>query len=243
MRGISVQKGTEVRIQIEGEKWAQGSKVIGQVDVKGPHPGTKLRVVLAHAKDKKVKEKSPDAFDVQEELNFDQPSSQKFEFSLPLNARVTDKSSSLYVLYGLSENINELGLLKLTVLPHPHIQDAIDAISITHRFVLKSLNSTKDGKAEACFVPPSAKEFVMVKEANASFEVTPQELALDLELVVDEIDTVSAGLKMKKVKKNFQKLFPLKEALHSFNQRINKSLIENAWAELMTESKSGQLKI
>lgn len=240
MRGISIQKGTEVRIQVEGENWKQGATVSGQVEVRNSKTPSTLRVILAHARDKKVKEKSSDAFDVVDTKTFESVgSTQTFEFALPLNAKITDKSSSLYVLYGLNDGLSDLGLLKLTVHPHQHIQDAIEAISITHRFVLKSLNATKECKAEACFIPPSAKEFVLVKEANASFEVTQTELLLDLEMVVDEIDTVSAGLKMKKVKKNFSRAFPLKELLHSFNQRVNKEVIEIAWEELINESKAG----
>lgn len=245
MRGVSVQKGNEVRIQVDGETWAQGATVSGSVEVRGAKfpENAKYRVILAHGLERKVKEKLADAFTVLDEKTLEQNNSaQKFEFSLPLNAMVTDKTTSLYLLYGLNEGLNELGSLRLTVIPHQHIQDAIDAISVTHRFVVKAITAGKKGQVEVKFTPPSAKEFTLMKEAWADFTLTEKELLLEVTLNLEEIDTVAAGLKMKKTKKSFESVFAMGDLLHSFNQRVNKTVIEKNWQEILEQSKSNPLK-
>jgi hypothetical protein len=251
MKGTVFQKEVEVKIEAQGESWRPGDTVQGQYWIKNhssvPYDASQVEVALCHGDEKAVKAKEEGAFDfysspisspgsiVSQELS----GPFAFQFPLPLHAPVTDKKSSLYLVYGKKEN--RAGMLRLTVLMHPHIEDALLAVETAHRFVRKSVNAGKKGWVDVKLDPPDGKEYSMVEQLVLSFFLTRETLKMEAEFTVKTVDGMVAGLKFKKEKKNFEMEWPVSELLHSFNQRVNKEKVEKAFADMLLALRGGDV--
>lgn len=234
MKGTSFQKGVELKVFIEGETWHQGGQIEGTLSPILKSSQTlpaDLTLAIAPGTEKKVKTKSPDAFLLSESLPI-QRNGEQFFCNLPVNAEVTDKTSSLYLIYGFPSTFAHL---KLTILPHIHLQDVIDVISHHFRFPVKSVSTGIKVK----FDPPASKEWTFLEQLVLHLTLQEDHIEANLEFTKKEIDALSAGLKAKTAKKNIARSWPLKGFLHEFNQRINKDLITESLEQVFQEYRSG----
>lgn len=221
MKGMSFQNGTEFKVIIEGESWSQGGVIRGRIESK---PHSPVQVYLAEGTDKKVKAKSADAFVVLQEstspaLPFD------WSFQLKLSERISDKSSSLYLLYGNQDSLEKLGQLRLTILPHIHVKDMIDLCTMQFRFALKTLNASKSGSTEIKFGPPSNKDWSFLEELVVHAKLDDQTLQTKFLFHRKEIDGTKGGLATKKVTREIDRKWNISQIVHDFNQRLNKEIV------------------
>ena len=184
MKGTIFKDGIEYGLFIDGESWAQGDKVNGQLKLK--NHGEKslnisnVKVGLALGKFKKIKSKDSKAFEIVNQKTFDEgaklpakgEAELDWEFGLSQNCPITDKTGSLYVLYGANEDDLENGHLQLNVIPKNVFLQYFDIFEKFFRFKVKDYKSKRDA-IEAKLVPPKSKEFsnliglnIVIKEVN-----------------------------------------------------------------------------
>ncbi len=99
MKGFSVQGGMEYRVNVSGEKWNQGDAL--EVEIRTADQA-RIFIAVAEGNDKKIRSKSEDAFEILESKEGSGPGLTA-RFRLPENSRITDKSGSLYLLYGSAD--------------------------------------------------------------------------------------------------------------------------------------------
>jgi hypothetical protein len=231
MKGMSFQNGVEFRITIEGESWNQGTTIKGRIESK---PAAKAQILLAEGLDKKVKAKSPDAFVILEEAQ-SAPAPYDWSFTLPIDCRISDKTGSLYILYGHGENIEKLGQLRLNLLPSPVLTDLVDLMSTHFRFVLKSWSAGKSSVTEAKMDPPSGKDWTMLEGLTVLFKNSSEGVDCKFQFQRKEIDATKGGLASKSVKREVSRHWKFKQITHDFNQRLNKDImtaeLEKVFAE------------
>lgn len=236
MKGVSFQNGVEFKITIEGESWAQGSLIQGKIESK---PGAKAQVILAEGTDKKVKLKSPDAFVVLEEATIAY-APYEWKFQLPVDARVSDKSGALYVLYGHGENLEKLGQLRLNIIPHQHTKDLIDLLTSHFRFAFKSVAAGKKQTTEVKLDPPGNKDWSMLEQLVLFVRInndTPGEETMDVKFQFhrQEVDALKGGLATKSVKREIDRSWNLAQIILSFNGRLDKDIITAEIDKLIAE--------
>jgi len=232
MKGLSFQTGVEYKIHIDGESWPQGAPITMSLESK---PAAPLTLILAEGVDKKVKAKTPDAFTALEAFSSDDSSLQQ-TIILPLNARISDKSGSLYILYGKKdEPLEKLGQLRLNVVPHPHISDLIDVMTSHFRFALKTLSATKKSEVEIKLDPSGSKEWASLEQLLLRTQITDSALEVVFQFHRNEVDPSKGTLATKSVKREFQRSWNLNEIVHDFNQRLNKEVVTGAIENVIAE--------
>jgi len=220
MKGLSFQNGVEFKITIEGESWSPGDLIKGKVESK---PIAQAQLLLAEGTDKKVKIKSPDAFVVLEEA-ITQTSPYEWNFQLPVDARISDKSGALYLLYGHGENLEKLGQLRLNIIPHIHFKDMMDLLTAHFRFSLKSISAGKSKTTEVKFGPPS-KDWKMLDELVMFLKIKDDAIEVKFQFHRQEVDATKGGLATKSVKREINRTWEIKKIIHNFNGRIDKEIL------------------
>lgn len=157
---------------------------------------------------KKVKAKDTDAFETIERFDLS-PTMQlepgahaAFERTIPLslNAPITDRASSPYLLYGDSANSQALGQLLLTTQPHAHTRHVFDTMTTVFNFINKG-ESHRGTQTIAKFKAPDSRRFSLVEELNlsASFDVDSA-LILRFLFSVKKFDHSASTVNVKKGK-------------------------------------------
>lgn len=180
MKGTYFQKPFEFQLSVEGESWRQGTAIRGILVIKNhgaePLPLAGVRVSLAHGRASRVKQKAQGALKILASVSVDEslklpPGAEErlpWGFQLDRNAPITDKSSSLYLLYGpaavsrvKAESGDQVGLLRLVVEPDSLFEDFLRAFQIQHHCVVKSRQAGK-GSVDVKLVPPESKGFAAI---------------------------------------------------------------------------------
>lgn len=221
MKGMSFQNGVEFKITIEGESWSPGDLIQGKIESK---PVAKAQVILAEGTDKKVKAKSPDAFVVLEEA-VTQSAPYEWKFQLPIDARISDKSGALYVLYGHGENMEKLGQLRLNILPHILFKDLIDLLTAHFRFAFKSMSAGKAGTTEVKLDPPGNKDWSMLEQLVLQLKMNAETMDIKFQFHRQEVDATKGGLATKSTKREITRSWNISQIILSFNQRLDKEIL------------------
>lgn len=248
MKGIFFRGNLEFRLEVDGERWRQGESLRGTLTVRnhGKEPlaaGSRIQVTLALGSEKKVKAKAEGAFKRIDSREF--PASMApgassdalpWEFPLTLTTPVSDSMSSLYLVYGPEGAVAppEAGALQLRIIPHQHLEDLIDVLSTTYRFpVKKILAADYKGGVEVKLDPPEgSKRYSTTDQLVATFHLLPGEngaptsLDVEFDFHLREADATSGSIQYKKARKAVDRTIPVRELLHSFNQRVNREAFE-----------------
>lgn len=217
MKGIFFQKPMELSLLVEGEKWRQGDSIAGNLTIKNRGTDTlsvdDIRVHLAYGELKRVRAKSPDAFEILETAQG--PSgivavsgevSWSWKFSTDRNAPITDGSKSLFLLYGKGDALDQVGQLQLCVEPEMIIQDFLSTLQTEFRFVVKTMKSSK-GFVEVKLSPPSAKSFATLEALILSARYEQDVLIVRYEFKVKKIEATAAAFDIKKLQKKTEQKF------------------------------------
>jgi hypothetical protein len=234
MKGLSFQNGVEYKINIDGESWSQGDSISVTLESKTP---SSLNLFLAEGVDKKVKAKSPDAFTVLEKFS-SETSPLKQTIALPLSARISDKSGSLYVLYGKEEQTEKLGQLRLNVIPHLLIRDFIDLMTAHFRFAQKTTSAGKNDEVEVKLDPSGSKEWASLEQLLLRVQITEETMEVYFQFHRSEVDPTKGGLSSISVKREVTRTWNLSEIVHDFNQRLNKEVTTAAVEAVFAEYRS-----
>jgi hypothetical protein len=236
MKGFSVQNGTEYRILVEGERWNQGDVL--DVEIRSAESAPVL-VAVAEGQDRKIRAKSADAFEVLESREGAGPVF-RTRFELQEDARITDKSGSLYLLYGNPESGASLASLKLTVEPHPVLSGIRDLLTHHFRFALKSASTGKSSCVEFKLEPSGAKEWASLSQLLARLRMGKETIELELVFHRTVINALKPGLAGEKISRGFQRSVPSKDLIHGFNGRLDTEaaiqVLESVFSEYREQS-------
>lgn len=234
MKGFSNQSGVELRIEVLGERWAQGDRI--QVNLECKSKNT-LYLALASGLEKKVKARAPDAFHLlQENRTLGQTLS--CQFTLDPDCRITDKSGSLYILYGVGDPPTHPASLRLQIEPHVHSKDFIEVLTQSFRFSQKSFSMTKTNEVEFKLGPPGSKEWASLEGLSVFLKMNHEVLHCRFHFQRKEINALKSTLTAEKVSKTFQQNFPLKDLVHEFNQRLNRDAVFALFESVTSEYRS-----
>lgn len=229
MKGVSFQNGIEFKLSIDGESWSQGDTFSCTLDAIEKNPGamTKapIRCYLAAGMDKKVKSKTEGAFEILAEF-LPESCPSKWSFKIALDSRITDTKGSLYLLYGNSPELENLGHLRLNVLPHLWIREISEILTSHFRFVTPSSFTGKKGFTDLFFKPPSSRDWASLVELELKMKITETEIHAAFLFHRSEIDALKAGTQKKSVTKTVERNWQITKLIHDFNQRLNKETAE-----------------
>ncbi len=236
MKGFSIQGGTEYRITVAGERWNQGDSLSIEIGTASAAP---VFVAIAEGTDKKIRAKSEDSFEILESREGDGPGF-KTVFTLAGNARITDKSGSLYLLYGNPGAKETLANLKLSIAPHPVFLDVCDLMTGHFRFALKNTAMGKSGRVEFKFEPSGAKEWASLSHLFLRIRTENDSIELELLFHRTVINALKPGLAAEKTSRSFQRTIPTGDIVHGFNGRLNseaaKAVLESIFSEYREQS-------
>jgi|GEM_PF-6518434 len=234
MKGFSVQKGIELRVEIEGEKWAQGDSVRARLSSKAAAP---LYLALASGNEKKVKAKSEGAFQILGEKT-ENSNEISHEFMLPLDAPITDKSSSPYLLYGIGNPSESSASLRLQVVPHVHLMDFSEVLTHHFRFGQRSIVNGKKNRVDFKFEPSGGKEWASLEELIVSFKLGDAVLGVQWVFHRKEINALKSALTAQSTQRTLERSLELKTLVHDFNQRLDKERVIEELESVFTEYRS-----
>lgn len=225
MKGVSFQNGIEFKISIDGESWVQGGVLNGKLEsvVRNGGASAPLYIFLANGIDKKIKQKTVGAFQILERKTAE-TGPIDWSFDLLSDARISDKTGSLYIAYGGCEILETLGQLKLNILPHPYIQDVFSLMNTNYRFVLKGILYAKNGMVEASFEAPATKDWASLEELILLMRVK-ENVACNFQFYRKVVDATKGGLSSKIMKREFEQNWNVKNIIHDFNNRVNKDVV------------------
>jgi hypothetical protein len=218
MKGTYFQKPLQYSLNVDGESWHQDQEITGQFNIKNMGADVvelKMpRVILAYGDFSAVKQKSPDAFEAVTNVVTEKPKkldpqkdiSFSWKVKLDRNAAITDKSSSLFLLYGSDEVIEKLGHLQLIVHPEPVIGELLKTWTTQFRFVLKNQKANK-GFVEVKFAPPDGRVWATIEQMLAQFRYDKDNLETKYTFSVKKIDASVGNMELKKSKMEFKQAF------------------------------------
>jgi hypothetical protein len=234
MKGFTAQNGVQLRITIEGESWSQGDRVSVSLE---STPASVAFLALANGSEKKIKAKSEGAFEVLDSVSKNS-SSLQHEFQLSPDSRITDKSGSLYVLYGAGDAVTGLAHLRLSILPHLHLRDLAEVITHHYRFTLKSTSMGKKNEVEFKFEPSGSREWASLEELILQIRMTNGSLNLEFTFHRKEINALKSTLTAQSTKQALSRSYDLASGVHDFNQRLNKEKVIDLLDSVFSEYRS-----
>lgn len=241
MKATFFQKPLEYNLTIEGESWRQGDAISGSLLVKNHSSdeldASEIRVVLAQGAITKVRKKDAGAFTA---LFAQSMSSQKiapgtqasfnWKFETERNCTVTEKSSSLFILYGRGDALESLGQIQLVIHPYFIIEEYLKSLQTQFHFVLKSFKSSK-GWLECKMSPPSSRNFASVEQLLLSFRFEGDTLMVHYSFDVKKLEALAATTTLNKQKREFEQSINSTQYLR--NGRFNFEFIEASIRDVM----------
>jgi hypothetical protein len=248
MRGILVQHPLEYRLEVQSvDALVQGGTARcaltirnhGEQAVQLASPT--IQMVLANLK--KVKAKDLSGFEdlsvtplVSESVTLEPKSviSLEHTFELDRNAPISDKTQTIYLLYGASKDRAELGQLALTISPHPHLRAIFDTFTSVCSFVSKA-EGWKDGRSFARLKAPDSRRMSFVDELCVWVRDGHDALEVEYVFSVKKFDTTMTKVDVKKGKTEIKQQWPRAEYLFGgdfLNQQYVEAEIDAALANV-----------
>lgn len=217
MKGTFFQKPLEFNLKVEGETWRQGEPVSVSVSIKNHGSDlvelSTIGAYLAYGGLKKVRERTPGAFEVLEkakELQGSLKPSEDFSFSHSFstdrNCPITDNSRSLFLVYGQGNELEKLGMLQLVFQPYPLIEEFLNVFQTSFRFVRKSQSSLKRG-VEVKLGPPTSKTFAALESLSLVFRFEGDALDIQYTFNTKTVEANAASVDLKKKKTQLSRTY------------------------------------
>ena len=248
MRGVSIQKPLEFRLEVPIEIATQGDVVPCTVTVKNhgaePVPLSQFALQLALGNLKKVKAKVGDAFESIASAELDKtlavaPGAQvlaSWDFTLDRNTPITDKSQTPYLLYGNGQSSALLGQLPLTVKMHPHYRAIFDTCETVLSLINKG-ETWKDGFTTVKYKAPDLRKFSLVDEILISVRFVQDSLEVIYQFKVKKLEATATSMNFKKGKAEVAQTWTAEEYLFGggfVRQEFVEKMLEEAMAVVTT---------
>lgn len=248
MRGISIQKPLEFRLEVPIDTVTQGDLLPCSVTVKNhgaePIPLAHFSLNLALGNLKKVKGKAEDAFDILVRAELDrsltvapgEEVSAAWDFTLDRNAPISDKGQSPYLLYGNGESSALLGQLPLTVQMHAHYRAIFDTCETVLSLINKG-ETWKDGYTTVKYKAPDLRKFSLVDEILISVRFVEDSLEVLFQFKVKKLDATATSMNFKKGKTEVVQTWSAHEYLFGggfIRQEFVEKMLEEAMSVVAT---------
>jgi hypothetical protein len=249
MRGLFIQNSVEYRLNVQGDVFEQGQSVACELIIVNRSVSSLIieapALRLAIGENKLVKAKDPAAFEPVSaaeikgghELAPGGELSASHTFKLDLNAPISDKTRALYLLYGNSRDISQLGQLPLTVSPHKHTRAIFDTLTTVFSFINKG-ETSKNGWTSVKLKPPESREFSFVDELSLSSRFVEETLELLFLFTVKKLDGSQTKVTVRKAKTEIRQTWPKVDLLFG-GDFIKQEYVESHIREALAEVSSG----
>ncbi len=224
MRSAFYQRPLEFQIQTDVEEWSQGNVIEGVLRVRnnGTAPETlaEAKLILAYGLRKAVKKADPGAWSVLEEqslliqqtLDVQEEQTVSWSFSLPTDCPVTDKSGSLFLLFGGPEALREGGRIDLRVYMHSILQSFLLTFTTQFQF-LEKYRKAKGEWTEVKLDPPDSKEFPNLDHLLCNLRIRDERLETLYRFKMKSFGREGESVKVVSRKREFEQQFPASDYL------------------------------
>ena len=215
MRSVFFQNPLEYQIQTNNEEWNQGDSIKGRLRVRnmsnGPVSSINCKVTLAFAIRKEMKIAEPQAWKVllekipisQENLPPQSEISAEWELKLTNECPITDKSASLFLLFGGEKVLEEGGRIDLRVQLHPILQSFLQTFTTQFKF-LEKYRKSKEEYTEIKLVPPESKEFPNLEQILCLLRIHDDQLESIFRFRLKGFSRDGESMKVVKKKREFE---------------------------------------
>ncbi len=190
MRSTFFDRPLEYQLLTAKEEWLQGEPIEGKLSIRNMNPdkviANTVDVLLAYGNFRKIKAGEENCWEVlhreniQKDLSLDgnQQLSYNWRFNLPSDAPITDKSGSLFLLFGGEDVLNRGGRLDVRIKMMELLQSFLQTFVTQFQFVQKSAKY-KDGWTEVQLDPPSgSREFPNLEHVMCYLRMLDEKLEL-----------------------------------------------------------------
>lgn len=207
MKGIIIHQGQQITAMTTGEEWKQGQSVRGTLTASAAMP---LKIHLVYAAINDIRSKNSSKWHI---LNtFDCTTSPDWHFDLPNHAPLTDKTHSLYLLYGTETASDQMGLLQLNVARHPVIENVIQVFELFFRFKMIKFKNKNQEWVEYKLTPPQTKDYGNVDSFALQMQMNAEkELQIKYEITVKSLLMNQGQTEIQKKKKTFTQILEMSD--------------------------------
>ncbi|RZO48667.1 MAG: hypothetical protein EVA80_00825 [Proteobacteria bacterium] len=190
MRSTFFDRPLEYQLLTAKEEWLQGEPIAGKLTIRNMNEEkvvtSTVDVLLAYGNFKKVKAGVENCWEVlhreniQKDLSLDGNQQLTFEwrFNLPSDAPITDKSGSMFLLFGGEDVLDRGGRLDVPTKMMELLQSFLQTFSTQFQFVQKS-PKYKDGWTEVQLDPPiGSREFPNLEHVMCYLRMVDENLEL-----------------------------------------------------------------
>ncbi len=190
MRSTFFDRPLEYQLLTAREEWLQGEPIEGKLSIRNMNPenviANTVDVLLAYGNFRKIKAGEENCWEVlhreniQQDLSLDgnQQLSYDWRLNLPSDAPITDKSGSLFLLFGGEDVLNRGGRLDVHIKMMELLQSFLQTFVTQFQFVQKSAKY-KDGWTEVQLDPPTgSREFPNLEHVMCYLRMLDEKLAL-----------------------------------------------------------------
>jgi hypothetical protein len=225
MKGQIFDVDKSITLTVDGEKWNQGEIIKGNIEITNTSTHNidiqSTKIQLCYGDFKKVQQKSKNAFQIVStvDINLNQQLKPKsslkglFEFETGLNAFITDKKGSLFILYypKMVNDSLEFAHLQLIIQPHFILDEFSKILEMFFRFKLKEVKNSSGGTIYN-YLAPSSKEFSNLDSFDLVFKFhEDKSISIETLAALKKIEVSSSVNKLKKYKKEFTHVLTPKE--------------------------------
>ena len=190
MRSTFFDRPLEYQLLTAKEEWLQGEPIEGKLSIRNMNAegviANTVDVLLAYGNYRKIKAGEENCWDVlhreniQQDLSLEgnQQMSYDWQFNLPSDAPITDKSGSLFLLFGGVDVLDRGGRLDVRTKMMELLQSFLQTFVTQFQFVQNS-SKFKDGWTEVQLNPPTgSREFPNLEHVMCYLRMLDENLEL-----------------------------------------------------------------
>ena len=209
MRSTFFDRPLEYKLLTAKEEWLQGEAIEGKLSIRNMNEEKVITntvdVLLAYGNFKKVKAGEEDCWEmlhrenIQKDLSLDgnQQLSFNWRFNLPSDAPITDKSGSLFLLFGGEDVLDRGGRLDVPTKMMELLQSFLQTFSTQFQFVQKS-PKYKDGWTEVQLDPPiGSREFPNLEHVMCYLRMVDENLELKYRCKIKTLKKEGESMKVR----------------------------------------------
>lgn len=246
MKSTIFLKPLEYNIIADGERWHQGEKIKGVLKIKNHSMESVelplLKISLAGGNFKKIKAHDKKAWEhlaaiaLGEKISLGASEEKEFawNFQLPEDCQITDKSGSVYLTFFDHEGAMPAGQLELVIDPKLVIHQFLEIFQNFLRFKVVQTKFSK-GMVEIKLNPPSSKEMNNIESLVLRMKEVDKTLELEYTFNTHAFEMVAGNLlAQKKMKQVSQKLTAKEYTI--YGDSLNHDFIKSSISAVIKEA-------
>lgn len=246
MRSTFFERPLEYQLLCTKEEWLQGEPIQGQLSLKNLNKDTvsaeQIRIVLAYGNFRKIKANDADCWEVLQvhkladslEIGGGEKQSFDWELTLPTDAPITDKSGSLFLLFGGESVLERGGRLDVRTDMLELLQSFLQTFVTQFHFLQRSVKY-KDGWTEVHLDPPTgSREFPNLEHVLCYLRMREEKLEIRYRCKVKTLKRDGENMKVRGKNLEISQVLTAEEYLQAsgfpnrakFREMIDKALTD-----------------